>query len=90
MNRIKVLKLIRLFFVLFMLSGIGSIIDFYLGIFPLMFTNVTAAYDIIRLGHVSVKMPGVPYILAILTILIFLYLIRRLYRLIAAEIKKED
>lgn len=86
MDKKKLLKLIRIFFVLFFISGIGSIIDYYLGIFPNMF----GTYDIIRLGHVSVKMPGTPFIAVILTIAVFTLLIKRFYRLIAEEIKKED
>ena len=89
MDRKKLLKLIRIFFVLFISSGIGSILDIYYEVFPGLFTNPFGAYDIIRFQGVSVKMPGVPFILILVSIGVFLYLIRKLYRLITAEIAKE-
>ena len=87
MEKQKLLKLIRIFFVLFISSGIGSIIDFYLGVYPQIFTKLGNLYDIVRLNHVSVQIPGVPQILLTLTIAVFVHLIRRLYKLIVAEIK---
>jgi hypothetical protein len=91
MGKQKLLKLIRIFFVLFILSGIGSIIDYYLGVYPHMFTKLGNLYDIVRLNHVSiVRIPAVPLILLVLTISVFVYLVRRLYKLIIAEIKKEN
>lgn len=90
MGKQKLLKLIRIFFVLFILSGITSIFDYYLGVFPQMFTKLGNLYDIVRLKNVSVQIPGVPLILLILTISVFVYLVRRLYKLIVTEIKKEN
>lgn len=90
MNKTKLLKLIRLFFILFILSGIVSIMDFYYGLFPLMFTRLNETYEILRVGQVTVKMPGVPFILSLLTIFVFLSLIKRLFRLITTEINKEN
>ena len=90
MDRKRLLKLIRVFFVLFTLSGIGTIIDYYFGIFPQMFTKLFQLYDIIRFGRIAVKAPGVPLFLLLVTITVFVYLVRKLYRLIAAEIRKES
>lgn len=91
MGKQKLLKLIRVFFVLFILSGIVSIIDYYLGVFPQMFTKLGNLYDILSLNHVSIiKIPAAPLILLTITIAVFVYLITRLYKLIVIEIKRES
>ncbi len=90
MDREKLIKLITVFFVLFILSGVSAIIDFYYGIYPLMFTKVFSLYEILRLDNVCVdKLPAVPLILLILTISVFVHLIRKLYKRIVNEIRKE-
>lgn len=91
MDRKKLIKLISVFFVLFILSGIGTIIDYYYGIFPQMFTKAFSLYDIARLNHESViKLPAVPFILLVLTISVFVYMVRKLYKRIVTEIRKEN
>ncbi|MDP4181926.1 MAG: hypothetical protein Q8942_12635 [Bacillota bacterium] len=90
MDKKKLLKLIKVFFVLFILSGIGSIIDYYYGVFPHMFKGFSETYDLIRINNVSVKMPGAPFILIIITILVFVFLVKRFYKSIEAEIRKES
>ncbi len=90
MDRKKLLKLISVFFVLFILSGIGSIINYYYGIYPQMFTRAFSLYDVLRLNNATVvKLPAVPLILLILTISVFVYLVRKLYKHIVNEIKNE-
>lgn len=90
MDRKKLLKLINVFFVLFILSGIGSIVDFYYGRYPGMFVNLTQPYEFFKLGHVNVIIPGVPFFLVIVTVAVFLYLIKKLHGIIVIEIKKEN
>lgn len=90
MNKNKVLKIVRVFFVLFGLSGAGAIADFYSGYYPMMFTKFTQPYDLIRLKNFTVTLPGIPYVLTIVTVLVFVFLLRRFYRYIKTEIMKES
>lgn len=92
MDRKKLIKLVRVFFVLFIMSGIGSILDFYYGRYPRMFANLSDIYEIFKLGHVSVKMPGAPFLilLVLITIAVFLFVIKKLYGRIITEINKEN
>lgn len=90
MDKKKLLKMIKVFFVFFIISGVGTIIDCYFSIFPQMFAKPLIMYEIFRLNQVSIKTPGVPFILTLLTITIYVCIIRRIFKSIITEIEKAN
>ena len=83
MDNKQLLKFVKLFYLFFNLSGAFSIVSIYFQVFP----NQTKLYNLFQpLSSNNVMVPGMPLILLILAISLFLFCSRYFYKLIVYRI----
>jgi hypothetical protein len=85
MDRKKVKKLVRLFFLIFNLSCVASIIEIYFRISPRLDNKLFNVFQTLKFGNVLIVFPAMPMAM-IITISIFLIFARYIYKLIIAKI----
>jgi hypothetical protein len=88
----KIKRLVRLAFLLINISFIGGIIELYLVIFPglnnmfSIFTVNIAYLDTVK--NMIVAVPAWPFVLMIVTIVLYLCLARYLYKYVCTKIEE--
>ena len=86
MDSKRMLKLIRLFFLIFNLSCIASIIQIYFRIFGGLHYKLFNVFQIMKYDNILIAIPAIPMILMIITISIFLICTRYIHKLIITKI----